>query len=96
MEYKQTRQGYADALIELAHENPLVIVLDTDVAKASKTCDFAAVFPERFFNCGVQEQNMISVAAGLSIEGFIPFASTFAAFAAFRAGDQVRNSLAYP
>ena len=96
MEYKQTRQGYADALIELARDNPRVLVLDSDVAKASKTCDFAAVFPDRFFNCGVQEQNMISVAAGLAIEGFLPFATTFAAFAAFRAGDQVRNSIAYP
>jgi transketolase len=96
LEYKQTRQGYVDALIELARENPLLLVLDTDVAKASKTCDFAAVFPDRFFNCGVQEQNMISVAAGLAIEGFIPFATTFAAFAAYRAADQVRNSVAYP
>jgi transketolase len=85
-----------DALIELARENPRVLVLDSDVAKASKTCDFAALFPDRFFNCGVQEQNMISVAAGLAIEGFLPFATTFAAFAAFRAGDQVRNSIAYP
>ena len=96
MEYKQTRQGYADALIELAREIPNMVVLDTDVAKASKTCDFAAVYPDRFFNCGVQEQNMISVAAGLAIEGFLPFATTFAAFAAYRAADQVRNSIAYP
>ncbi|MFZ0592882.1 MAG: transketolase C-terminal domain-containing protein [Bryobacteraceae bacterium] len=96
MEYKQTRQGYADALIELAREIPNLVVLDTDVAKASKTCDFAAVYPDRFFNCGVQEQNMISVAAGLAIEGFLPFATTFAAFAAYRAADQVRNSIAYP
>jgi transketolase len=96
VEYKQTRQGYADALIDLAPEFPNMVVLDTDVAKASKTCDFAAVYPDRFFNCGVQEQNMISVAAGLAIEGFLPFATTFAAFAAYRAADQVRNSIAYP
>jgi transketolase len=96
VEFKQTRQGYADALIELAEEYPRMVVLDTDVAKASKTCDFAAVYPDRFFNCGVQEQNMISVAAGLAIEGFLPFATTFAAFAAYRAADQVRNSVAYP
>jgi transketolase len=96
VEYKQTRQGYVDALIELAPNTPRMVVLDTDVAKASKTCDFAAVYPDRFFNCGVQEQNMISVAAGLAIEGFLPFATTFAAFAAYRAGDQVRNSVAYP
>lgn len=93
---KYTRQGYADALIELARENPLILVLDCDVAKATRTCDFAAALPERFFNCGVQEGNMMSVAAGLALEGFIPFATTFAMFAACRAGDQVRNSIAYP
>jgi transketolase len=95
-EYKQTRQGYVDALIELGRENPDVVVLDADVAKASKTCDFEKVFPERFFNCGIQEQNMMSVAAGLALEGFVPFATTFGVFAACRAGDQVRNSIAYP
>ncbi len=96
MERKQTRQGYVDALIELAAEDPRIVVLDSDVAKATKTCDFETVFPDRFFNCGVQEGNMLSVAAGLSIEGLIPFATTFAVFAAFRAGDMVRNSIAYP
>lgn len=96
MEYKQTRQGYVDALIELARENPLIVVLDADVAKATRTCDFEKVFPERFFNCGVQEENMMSVAAGLALEGFIPFATTFGVFASCRAADQVRNSIAYP
>ncbi len=96
MQYKQTRQGYVDALIELARENPLVVVLDADVAKATRTCDFEKVFPERFFNCGVQEENMMSVAAGLALEGFIPFATTFGVFASCRAADQVRNSIAYP
>ena len=96
MEYRQTRQGYADALIELAREDPRIVVLDSDVAKATKTCDFAQVFPERFFNCGIQEGNMMSVAAGLALEGFIPFASTFGVFASCRAGDQVRNPIAYP
>jgi transketolase len=96
MEGKHTRQGYADALIELARENQLILVLDSDVAKATKTCDFADVMPERFFNCGVQEGNMMSVAAGLALEGFIPFATTFGVFASCRAGDQVRNSIAYP
>jgi transketolase len=66
------------------------------VSKATKTCDFAQVFPDRFFNCGIQEGNMMSVAAGLALEGFIPFASTFGVFASCRAGDQVRNSIAYP
>lgn len=96
MEYKQTRQGYVDALIELARENPLIVVLDADVAKATRTADFEKVFPERFFNCGVQEENMMSVAAGLALEGFIPFATTFGVFASCRAADQVRNSIAYP
>lgn len=96
MEHKQTRQGYADALIELARANPLILVLDSDVAKATKTCDFAEVLPHRFFNCGVQEGNMMCVAAGLAIEGFIPFATTFAMFASTRAADQVRNAIAYP
>jgi transketolase len=95
-EWKHTRQGYADALIELARHDDRVVVLDSDVAKATKTCDFEAVFPDRFFNCGVQEGNMMCVAAGLALEGYIPFATTFATFAAFRAGDMVRNAIAYP
>lgn len=93
---RQTRQGYVDALIEIAREDPRVVVLDADVAKATKTCDFEKVFPRRFFNCGVQEQNMLSVAAGLALEGFIPFATTFGVFATARAGDQLRSSIAYP
>ncbi len=96
MESEQTRQGYVDGLIELARSDARILVLDCDVAKATKTCEFEKLFPERFFNCGVQEGNMMSVAAGLSLEGFIPFATTFAVFAACRAGDQVRNSIAYP
>jgi transketolase len=96
VEFKQTRQGYVDALIELAHEDPNVLVLDCDVAKATRTCDFEKIHPSRFFNCGVQEGNMMSVAAGLALEGFVPFATTFGAFATCRAGDQVRNSIAYP
>ncbi|HZQ20541.1 MAG TPA: transketolase family protein [Terriglobales bacterium] len=96
METKQTRQGYADALIELGAEIPTLVVLDADVAKATKTCDFEERFPDRFFNCGVQEQNLLSVAAGMALEGFVPFASTFGVFATCRAGDQLRNSIAYP
>lgn len=96
MEYKQTRQGYADALIELGKKNEKVLVLDADVAKATLTEQFEAVFPDRFFNCGVQEQNMLSAAAGLALEGFVPFASTFGVFATCRAGDQMRSSIAYP
>ena len=86
MPSKQTRQGYADALIELGEEMPELVVLDADVSKGTKTCDFEKVFPKRFFNCGTQEQNLLSVAAGLALEGFIPFASTFGVFATCRAG----------
>lgn len=96
MEFRQTRQGYVDALIELGRQDERVVVLDADVSKATKTCDFAKAYPARFFNCGIQEQNMMSVAAGLAIEGFVPFATTFGVFASCRAGDQVRNSIAYP
>jgi transketolase len=73
-----------------------LVVLDADVAKATKTCEFEKVFPQRFFNCGVQEQNLMCVAAGLALEGFLPFATTFGVFASCRAGDQVRNAIAYP
>jgi transketolase len=96
VQYKQTRQGYADALIELGKEMPEMVVLDADVSKGTKTCDFAEVYPKRFFNCGTQEQNLLSVAAGLAREGFVPFASTFGVFATCRAADQLRNSIAYP
>ncbi len=96
MTHKQTRQGYVDGLIELARQNPDLVVLDADVAKATKTVQFQEAYPDRFFNCGVQEQNMLSVAAGLALEGFLPFASTFGVFATCRAGDQMRNSIAYP
>jgi transketolase len=96
MENKQTRQGYADALVELGAEIRELVVLDADVAKATKTWDFGKAFPDRFFNCGIQEQNLLSVAAGLALEGFIPFASTFGVFATCRAGDQLRNSIAHP
>ena len=96
MEHRQTRQGYADALIELGRENPHVVVVDSDVSVATKTCDFAKAFPGRFFNCGVQEQNMLSVAAGMALEGLVPFATTFGVFATCRAGDQLRSSIAYP
>lgn len=96
MEYKETRQGYVDALVELGGMNPDIVVLDSDVSKATRTYVFEAAFPGRFFNCGVQEMNMMSVAAGMALEGLAPFATTFAVFATCRAGDQVRNSIAYP
>jgi transketolase len=96
VEHRPTRQGYADALVELGREEPRLVVLDSDVSKATRTCDFEAAFPDRFFNCGVQEQNMLSVAAGMALEGLIPFATTFGVFATGRAGDQLRSSIAYP
>lgn len=95
-EYKQTRQGYVDALLELAPQLPDLIVLDADVAHATKTSDFQKRYPQRHINCGTAEQNEFSVAAGLALEGFRPFATTFAMFATTRAGDQLRNSIAYP
>jgi transketolase len=91
----QTRQGYVDELIALAKEIPELVVLDADVAKATKTCDFEKIYPHRFFNCGVQEQNLLSVSYGLALEGFLPFATTFGMFATCRAADQLRNSIAY-
>ncbi|MGH7957642.1 MAG: transketolase family protein, partial [Opitutaceae bacterium] len=93
---KHTRQGCVDALIELAPQMPELVVLDADVAKATKTCDFEKRFPDRFFNCGTAEQNALSVAAGLALEGFVPFATTFGVFATCRAGDQLRASICYP
>ena len=96
MQYKETRQGYVDGLVELAADNEAILVLDSDVAKATRTYVFEAAYPDRYFNCGVQEANMISVAAGLAIEGYIPYATTFGVFASCRAADQVRNSIAYP
>jgi transketolase len=93
---EQTKKGYADALIELGKTMDNLVVLDADVAKATRSADFQAIYPEKFFNCGVQEQNMLSVAAGLSLEGLVPFATSFGVFLTCRAGDQLRNSIAYP
>lgn len=95
-EFKKTRQGYADGLIELGATHPDLVVLDADVAKATQTYQFEAEYPDRFFNCGVQEQNLLCAAAGLALEGFLPFAATFGVFATCRAGDQLRNAIAYP
>ena len=95
-EKKATRQSYGEALLELGKENENVVVLDADLAEATKTGIFAKEFPNRFFNMGISEQDMISTAAGFSTCGKIPYASTFAVFAAGRAFDQIRNSVAYP
>lgn len=91
-----TRQSYGEALVKLGEENKEVVVLDADLSSATKTKLFAEKFPERFFNVGIAEQDLMGTAAGLSTFGKIPFASTFAMFAAGRAYDQIRNSICYP
>ncbi len=93
---KATRQSYGEALVELAKTNPKVVVMDADLAHATQTIMFREACPERFFNAGIAENNMIGVAAGLSTCGYVPFVSTFAMFAAGRSYDQVRNMLGYP
>ena len=91
-----TRESYGNALIELGKEDPNVVVLDADLAEATKTGMFKKVFPERHIDCGIAECNMAGVAAGLSLTGKIPFMSSFAMFAAGRAFEQIRNSIGYP
>jgi len=91
-----TREAYGEALVELGRENPDVVVLDADLSKSTKTINFRKHFPERFFNLGIAEQNMLGTAAGLAAAGKIPFCSTFAVFAPGRSFDQLRNSIAYP
>ncbi len=91
-----TRDAYGKALAQYGLENERIVVLDADLSKSTKTADFAAVVPERFFNAGIAEQNMIGVAAGLSTCGKIPFVSSFAVFLTGRAFEQIRNTVAYP
>ena len=91
-----TRQSYGEALLELGKENKNVVVLDADLSTATKTNIFAKEFHERFFEMGISEQDMIGTAAGFATCGKIPYASTFAVFAAGRAYDQIRNSICYP
>ena len=95
-EKKATRQSYGEALLELGKENGNIVVLDADLAGATKTGIFAKEYPDRFFDMGIAEQDMMSTAAGLATCGKIPYASTFAMFAAVRAYDQIRNSICYP
>lgn len=91
-----TRESYGNALKELAEEFPNLVVLDADLAAATKTGIFRKAYPERHIDCGIAESNMMGVAAGLSLTGKIPFVSSFAMFAAGRAFEQVRNSIGYP
>ncbi len=93
---KATREAYGIALAELGKTNDKIVALDADLSKSTKSADFQKEFPERFFNVGIAEQNMMGMAAGMSMVGLIPFASTFAMFATGRAFEQVRNSIAYP
>ena len=91
-----TRESYGNALAELGTEHEDIVVLDADLAAATKTGTFKKVHPERFIDCGIAECNMMGVAAGIAASGMVPFASTFAMFAAGRAFEQVRNSIGYP
>lgn len=93
---KATRESFGETLVELGKENPDIVVLDADLAEATKTNIFKKKFPERFIDCGIAESNMIGIAAGLATCGKIPFAASFAMFAAGRAFEQVRNSVGYP
>ena len=96
MEKKATRESYGEALEKLGEEDDSIVVLDSDLAGATKTEIFAKKFPDRFFDMGIAEANMMSTAAGLATCNKIPYASTFAVFAAGRAYDQIRNSICYP
>ena len=95
-EQQPTRYSYAEAMLELGEKNPKVVVLDADVSKSIKTNEFADKFPDRSFNFGVAEQNMMAAAAGMATTGLIPYATTYAVFASMRALDMVRNSIHYP
>ena len=93
---RATREGYGDGLCELGELRPDMVVLDADLSAATKTSVFQKAYPERFFNCGISEQNMMGVASGLASAGRLVFASSFAMFAAGRAFEVIRNSIAYP
>ncbi|ALP91280.1 transketolase family protein [Clostridium butyricum] len=93
---KATRESYGEALIQIGHENENIVVLDADLSKSTKTNGFKTEFPDRFFNAGIAEQNLMGMAAGMSNIGLIPFASTFAVFATGRAFEIIRNSICYP
>ena len=96
MEKKATRESYGEALVMLAEKRNDLVVLDADLAAATKTGIFKKAYPDRFFDCGIAEANMMGVAAGIATTGKLVFASTFAMFAAGRAFEQVRNSIGYP
>ena len=91
-----TRAAYGKALVEFAEQYPELMVLDADLAMATQTKDFRAAYPQRFFDCGIAENNMVGIAAGMAASGLKPFTNTFAIFAAGRSYEQIRNSVAYP
>ena len=91
-----TRAAYGKALVEFGSQYPNLVVMDADLASATMTNTFAKAFPEKFFDLGIAEANMVGVAAGLATCGKLPFVNSFAMFSAGRAWEQVRNSLAYP
>ena len=91
-----TREGYGRGLVALGAAHEDVVVLDADLAGSTKTGMFAKAYPDRHFNCGIAEADMMCVAAGFAANGFVPFASSFAMFAAGRAFEQIRNSIGYP
>ena len=94
--WESQRNQYGRALVELGKERSDIVVLDADLSSSTRTADFASAFPERFFNCGIAEQNMIDTAAGLAASGKTVFVSTFAVFGTGRCYDQIRQSVAYP
>ena len=96
MSEKATRNAYGEALVELAKQNDKVVVLDADLSHATMTVTLQKEFPERHFNAGIAEANMVNMAAGMSTMGLVPFCSTFAMFGAGRAYEQIRNTIAYP
>ena len=93
---KATRDGYGEALLELGAEEPRLVVLDADLFHSTRTDRFAEAFPDRFFEMGIAEQDMVSTAAGLAWSGLIPFANSFAVFLTGRAFDQIRQQVAFP
>lgn len=95
-EKRSLRQAYGETLVKIGRENKNIVVLDADLSSSTQTKLFAKEFPNRFFNCGIAEQDMIATAAGLASQGKTPFVSTFAMFATGRTYDQIRNSIAYP
>ena len=91
-----TRMAYGDALLEMGKKYKDMVVFEADISTSTQTCKFAHAFPDRFFNMGIAEQNMMAAAAGISTTGLIPFVSTYAVFASMKACEQIRTSIAYP